>query len=105
MADAPLQSGFEDTGTTTQYAGSVGVTAINIPTAAGDPIVTCLVRCPAQTPNTRRLLYSFDGGVTFHTLSPGEYIGWSLRGAKTQIQIKGNVASVVYEVTLNREST
>ena len=90
-------------GATSMYVSTVGTTAINIPSVAGNAISTCLVRCATDnTPISKRLLYSFDGGTTFATLSPGEYIGWSLKGSLTQISIKGSAASVSYEVILNR---
>lgn len=104
MANKPIGDNAQDFGTTTQYAGTVGTSAINVPTVAGDQIATALIRCPAQTPNTVRLLYSLDGGSVFHSLSPGEYIGWSTK-SRTQIAIKGSVAGVSYEVTLNTEPT
>lgn len=89
------------TGETLQFAGLVGVLPIPIPNVPGNTIKTALIRCPSQTPLTNRLLYSLDDGTTFHTLAPGEFIGWSLRGDVLQIQIKGNVENVEYEVTLN----
>lgn len=104
MADKPIGDSAQDFGSTDQYAGTVGLTSIAVPTVAGDPIATCLVRCPAQTPSTVRLSYSFDN-VTFHDLSPGEYIGWSPKGNKTQVYLKANAAGVKYEVVLNREPT
>lgn len=104
MAEKPIGENAQDFGTTLQLAGSVGTTSTAFPTVAGDPIATALIRCPEQTPNSRRLLYSFDNS-TFHTLSPGEYIGWSLKGNLTQVYLKGNVASVNYEIILNREPT
>lgn len=104
MADVLPQFENKDlVGSTTQFVGTVGTTAILVPTVATFAISECLVRCPNQSPNTRRLLYSFDGGVNFGTLSPGEFIGWSLKGSPLQIQIKGNVAGVLYEVLVNRE--
>ena len=91
-------------GSTDQYSGTVGTTPANIPSSAGDKIAECLVRCSSDnTPITKRLLISFDSGTTFLTLSPGEFVGWSLKGSPTQIVIKGNVASVSYEIVLNRE--
>lgn len=104
MSDNPIGDNVQDIGLTSQYAGAVGVTSTAVPAVSGDFIATALIRCPVQSPNTRRLLYSFDN-VTFHTLAPGEYIGWSLKGNKSQVYIKGNVASVDYEITLNREPT
>lgn len=89
-------------GTTTQLVGTVDDTPILLPDTPGDLIATCLIRCPAQTPNSNRLLYSFDGGLNYSTLSPGEFIGWSLRGSTTQITVVGNVPGVNYEVLLNR---
>jgi hypothetical protein len=104
MANKPIGENAQDFGTTLQLAGSVGLTSTAFPTVAGDPIATLLIRCPTQSPTTRRLYYSFDD-VTFHELAPGEFIGWSLKGNLTQIYLKGNVAGVNYEVTLNREPT
>lgn len=89
-------------GTTTQFAGTVGLSSTAFPSVAGDFISTILIRCPEQTPVTNRLSYSFDN-VTFHVLAPGEFIAWSLKGNKTQVYLKGNVAAVSYELTLNRE--
>ena len=99
----PLPVSIEPTaGTTTPFTSTVGTTAISIPTVAGTVITDVMVRCPVQTPNTKKLLYSFDAGTTFFTLTVGEFIIWELQGGITQIQIKGSVASVVYEVLLNR---
>jgi hypothetical protein len=104
MADLLPQFENKDIyGTTSQFVGSVGITAISIPTVATTAISEIMVRCPNQTPNSKRLLFSFDGGTTFQTLAPGEFIIWSLKGSLTQIQIKGNVATVDYEVLLNQE--
>jgi hypothetical protein len=105
MSDVPIGEFEQDFGSTTQYSGTVGTSPINIPTVAADPIVTCFIRCPAQTPATNRLLFSIDGGSIFHTLSPGEFIIWSPKGNQKQIKIKGNAASISYEVTLNTEPT
>jgi hypothetical protein len=90
-------------GSTTQFTGVVGVTAISLPPTAGTAIAEALVRCPSQTPNSNRLLYSFDGGANYFTLSPGEFVGWSLKGGVTQVLIRGSVANVQYEVMINRE--
>jgi len=59
------------------------------------------VRCKNQTPATVKLFYSIDAGTTFLELLPGEAIMWPLKGAITQIQVKGSVAGVAYEVLLN----
>lgn len=104
MAHKPIGDSAQDFGTTLQLAGTVGTTSTAFPSVAGDPIATCLIRCPTQTPNTVTLSYSFDN-VTFHVLGVGEYIGWPLKGNVTQVYLKGSVAGVKYELTLNREPT
>jgi len=104
MAEKPIGDAAQDMGNTILYVGTVGTTAVPIPAVAGSPIILMLVRCPSQTPNTRRLSWSVDN-VTFHALSPGEFVGWPIKGNYTQIYIKGNVAGVSYEVVLNTEPT
>jgi len=104
MGDKPVGDAQQDFGNSIQYAGTVGTTAVPIPAVAANPIILFLVRAPDQTPNTRRLLWSLDD-VTYHELSIGEYVGWPLKGDKTQIYIKGNGAGVKYEVVLNTEPT
>lgn len=91
-------------GGTTHYNGTVGTSAIAIPTVAGNIISEVVIKCPFQTPTTKKLLVSFDGGTTFFTLDPGEFIGWSVKGSRRQIHIKGGVAGVSYDVLLNREA-
>lgn len=104
MANKPIGDAQQDFGNSTQYTGTVGTTAVAVPSVAGDDIVLFLVRAPSQTPITKRLLWSLDN-VTFHELSPGEYVGWPLKGSKKQIYVKGNVAGVNYEIVLNTEAT
>lgn len=102
---APQFESKDLAGSTAQYASTVGTSPVSLPAVAGDILAYALVRCGTDnTPNNKRLLYSFDGGVTFGTLSPGEFVGWPLRGGVTQIQVKGNTAAVAYEVLLNFES-
>lgn len=98
---APQQEIVDSKGSTVQYAGTVGTIATNIPTTAGNRINAMFIRCPNQSPTSRTLSYSLDSGTTFFVLSPGEAITWPLKGSKTQVQIKGNVAGVLYEVMLN----
>lgn len=92
-------------GSTKQYSGTLDPGVTLVPDVAGEIIKTVLIRCPTQTPQSNRLLYSIDGGSIYHTLSPGEFIGWSLRGAQTQIQLQPNQAGVAYEVTVNTVDT
>jgi len=105
MVHNPPQFEVEDVlGTTAQFSGSVGTASTAVPAVAGAPITEVLVRCASDnTPVTKRLLVSFDSGTTWLTLSPGEYIGWGFKNLPTQIYIKGSVASVAYEIVMNRE--
>lgn len=38
------------------------------------------------------------------SLSPGEFMAWSIKGLKKQFWIQGSVAGVEYEVIYNRET-
>jgi hypothetical protein len=107
MVDPAPQFETEDLlGSTAQYAGTVGTAPISVPTAPGPIIAYAFVRCATDnSPQSKRLSYSFDGGTTFAVLSAGEYVGWPMRGSQTQIVLKGNSAGVAYEVLLNREPT
>lgn len=93
----------DDLGSTEQYTGSVGTTNLLIPSVPTTTISEVLVRCPVQTPSSKRLLYSFNGGTTFDQLAPGEAIVWNLRGEPTSIIIKGNTTNVLYSVILNKQ--
>lgn len=104
MSNKPVGDAEQDIGQSTQYAGTVGTTAVAVPSVAGNDIILFLVRSPAQSPITKKLYWSFDD-VTYHELSPGEYVGWPLKGSKKQIYVKGNVAGVNYEIVLNTEAT
>ena len=100
---APQFETKDDNGTTTQFASTVGTSATLVPASAGTNISEILIRCSTDnSPITKRLLWSLDN-VTYHTLAPGEFIGWEPQGTLTQIYLKGNVAAVSYEVIMNRE--
>jgi hypothetical protein len=91
-------------GSVYQEAGTVGTPPVAVPAVAGPVIEYAFIRCAIDnTPKTKRLLYSLDGGTTYCVLATGEYVGWPMRGTPTQILIKGNVAAVGYEIILNRE--
>lgn len=95
---------IDNEGSTIQIAGTVGTTPIQVPSVATFDISEILIRCATDnSPITKRLLWSLDN-VTYHTLGPGEYVGWTLKGQQTQIWLKGNVAGVDYEVLVNREA-
>ena len=84
MSDKPIGDNIQDFGTTIQITGTVGLASTAVPSVVGDFITTVLIRNPQQSPTTLLLYYSFDN-ITFMTLSVGEFIGWSVKGNKTQI--------------------
>lgn len=96
----------DEQGSTFQYGGIATTVPVLVPASAGDPIDEVLIRCPSQTPNSNILFWSIDG-VTYHKLSVGEYVGLEPRkkgntGLKIyQLYIKGNSASVEYEIIMN----
>jgi hypothetical protein len=92
----------ESSGTTFQFSGSVDTTAIDIPNVASGDIAQVLISCVAQSAS-KRLLFSLDGGTTFFTLTPGSMVGWEPKDIE-QIKIKGNTASVLYDVLINRRT-
>lgn len=106
MVDLPPQQELRDSlGSSTMFTGTVGTIATNVPPSASTSITELFVRCPNQTPNTKTLSFSIDGGTNFFVLYPGESILWPLKGAVTQVSIKGSVAGVSYEILINRDQT
>lgn len=94
----------DDLGTTSMFGGSVGAGNTSIPTVAGNQINEVMIRNPSANGILKNLLYSFDGGTTFFTLTAGEFILWTMKGnAQKQVIIKGNIAAVAYEILMNRE--
>lgn len=110
MADtAPEFETIDALGFSGQYAGTVGTTPVQVPAVAGNPISDALIRCTSSnTPVTKNLLWSLDN-VTYHVLSPGEFVGWTFKkliGTSNEIKqvwIKGSVAGVLYEILANTE--
>lgn len=91
-------------GSTAHFNGTVGTSTIAVPTSPGNVISEVIVSCPSQTPFSKRLKVSFDGGTTFHTLKPNDDLIWGIKGEVKQIHLQGNVSSVEYEIVMNRES-
>lgn len=90
-------------GSTSQLTGTVGTSNTNVPTLAGNKIAEIFVRCPQQL-ITNRLSFSINGGTNFFVLAPGEWMSFDMRGnTLTQLILKGNIASVSYEVLLELE--
>ncbi len=96
----PVTSLPDTAGDTLQFAASV-TAVISLPTVAGNAISLALVRCKNDQAQSKRLEVSFDGGSTFMELSPGEFVGWPLKGDQTQIQIKA-ATTTDYEIIINR---
>ncbi|MEM4359727.1 MAG: hypothetical protein QXT45_04305 [Candidatus Bilamarchaeaceae archaeon] len=97
----------DELGQTRQYSGTVGTTPIYVPALPSIfGIDAFLIRCPPQSPNSRRLQFSLNGGANWMTLGVGEYVGWSPRRDSsnnliTQVMIRGNSANVEYEILIN----
>jgi hypothetical protein len=101
MSNAPAEFEIEDiAGAMIQQNGTVGLTAVPIPSSAGNNIAGIFIQCdPDQTPITKRLYLSFDN-TNWITYKPGDADLLPLRGNKTQVYVKGNVASVAYQIIL-----
>lgn len=103
---ADQNPGFETQdldGSTINYSGTVGTSSVDLPASSNKVISEVFYRCPHQTPTTIRCLISYDG-TTYISLNPGEAIGWSVKGNKKQIKVKGNQAGVTYEAVINYEA-
>lgn len=92
-------------GTTGHYNGSVGTTAVAIPSVAGNKITEVLVQSPQSNSSSKELYVSFDGGTTFFTLYRGGALFWKIKGTVTQVYVKGNISTVDYEILMNRDNT
>lgn len=105
MADQLPEFEIEDiNGSNDHYNGAIGVTAAPLPAVAGNVIAAVyLVNKKTNTPQTRELYLSLDGGTTFITLFVGDDILLPVRGNRTQIHIKANAAGVNYECILYRQ--
>lgn len=99
----PVPVSFANAPTTVDhFNGTVGTTAIQIPSSAGDDISEVLIH--NTTSANRDLLISFDGGTTFKTLTPDANIIWNVKEGITQIHIKGSAAATSYEIVMNRRT-
>jgi hypothetical protein len=90
-------------GSTVNYSTTVGATPINVPTVANKVISEIFFKCSNQTPATIRCYLSFDG-TTYLTMLPGEALGWSVKGNKKQVQVKGSGAGILWEAVINYEN-
>jgi hypothetical protein len=91
-------------GQTIHYSGTVGTTAINIPTVVAKEISEFWIENPINnTPANETLSFSCDAGVTFTDLLVGESMVWTPKGRIRQLKIKGSTASVNYKMIVNYE--
>lgn len=105
MTSRPQFDQADVTGETRQYVGTVGTTAIDLPPApiAGRFVAEVMFNTQELGAQNQRLLYSYDGGVTFQSLKRNTILGWFVRGQQTGIKIKANTGTVNYDVTVNFE--
>lgn len=105
MADLSPQFESADLqGSTDHFNGTVGTTAITVPSTPGNVIAEVMVKNARTNPSTNELYVSFDGGTNFFTIEPRTAVAWSVRGNKTQIHIKASMSNTGYEIILNRET-
>lgn len=95
-------------GKTIPYVGTVGTLNLTLPAVVVGKISDVLIRNPDSNGVTVKLLFSFDGGVSFFSLGRGEYIGWSPKNNASdtpinQIVVKGSSATTNYEILMNFE--
>ena len=91
--------------TTKMYSGTVTTTPINLPSVAGNNIIEAFVKNPSTNVGAAILLYSYDGGNTYHELTRTSWDSWDIKGDVAQIQIKAFAGTINYEVKLNIEAS
>ncbi len=102
MADeAPSFESQDIEGSSDHFNGTVGTTAVPIPTVAGDPIHEFLIES-REGNSAKKLFVSFDGGTLFKTVDGGGNMSWAPKGRVTQIHIKASAANHNYEIIMNR---
>ncbi len=82
-----------------QLSGTVGTTAIDLPAVAAGEIKVMIISVPQQTPVSKKLQFSIDGGTNYFTLSVGGMVGWEPSDI-SQIKVRGSVAGVNYDILL-----
>lgn len=104
MADvAPDFEVRDDDGTTGHFNGSVGASAISIPSVAANAISELLIQ-NISTSSSSSLEVSFDGGVNFWSLPRDSHLAWTFKGGQKQIQVKSPTSSsVAYQCLINFE--
>lgn len=91
-------------GATKHYSGAVGTAPIAIPTVADKIIAEFHIENDIyNTPPTKTLSFSCDGGITYTELRLGESMVWTPKGSIEQLYIKGSTAGVLYKMVVNYE--
>lgn len=106
MTSRPQFDQADQTGKTLQFTGTVGTTAIKLPTSpvADHVVAEVLVNTQRISSTAKKLLVSYDGGTTFMEIKRNTLVGWFIRAeGRSQIDIKGNVAGVEYDIVVNLE--
>ena len=92
-------------GSTNVFTGAVGTSWTAVPAVAGNKIQEVKVVCDPDQDYANTLELSLDGGTTTKCkLWVGGFDSEIIKGDLTQIHIRGNVASVKYNITLNEEN-
>lgn len=105
MANRKAQFETQDLiGSTKHYSGTVGVAPTAIPTVANKIIAEFQIENDIyNTPPTKTLSFSCDGGTTYTELRLGESMVWTPKGGIEQIYIKGSTAGVLFKMIVNYE--
>ena len=105
MANTKPQFETTDTkGTTVHYDGAVGTTPATIPSSPDKIISEFWIENDIHnTPVTKRLEFSCDGGVTYTEMNIGESTAWTPKGDIRQIYIKASAAGTLYKMIVNYE--
>lgn len=101
--NAPEFETTDKLGSTDEFTGLVGSTAILIPPVAGTKIDEISIKAAIDQPAARRLEFSFNGTDWFR-LSVGESREEEPRGDIRQVYIRaaGPLSQVNYEIVMNR---
>lgn len=99
-ADIPVSIGTE--GFTDHFNGTASTTPANVPSTAGTNITRVAIESLA-TKKSDVLSVSFDGGTTFKAIPFESILTWEPKEI-TQIVLQANVASIGYEIIMNRQA-
>lgn len=93
----------DEAGSSSHFNGTVGTTAIFIPTVANKVISEF---CIANVDGTKSAVISvsLDGGTTYKQVPFNSEWAWSFKGYQKQIKIKGDAAGRAYEIVMNFEA-